>query len=704
MREYIKSRTFWLIFLTAFIAVAGIMLGIFMYVWQGDIKKERQALLAENMTVVADIYGYVEEICQEETMLASRLLDMEWVQKIASGSDVFAEAFDHHRRSQIAGDFLFYTAQSDVMTKRFVVFPYQDVCIGSGIWADVSSYFGALGIAAEAREPLLQAIAAQNRPFSIETGAPRGGVLACIPIERLNAPRAYICSVINGTKLEKKLLQMMNAGVIGVRIFHAEDGDVLMEAGDCRMGGKIRTDRRESSYIDWEYEFFIDEQTVVVRYSGDALSPLGRFSMMAALCLGVAWALAMLFYRPVMKLMAHAGIQSASIRRGTDDYKAIEAHIDAITDRYHRERRVALLHELLNGYFTQDEGMLRAAGLEIGGEDCCQVILCVEQGRLSAEQRGESRMMLERFFQERKMRCEMTATLYGELAILMLGRDDTDLRRVSLQELRERLGGDYAVYAGNPIRGLVGVSLSYQMARERCQRIAGLSRTRYYLPIEWELQLIDALLKGKRQVAMGICTELRRENERRLESGKLQSRDYDRLMGTLLKDFNRALGENGAEGNEALDNVTRAYQQENAEAFWDGVSHLISSGRGEDGGAAEAENAGGSVAGYIDAHYADHEMSMQAICEAFSMSANTINKCVKAATGMTFYAYLTQRRMERAKVLLAGGASVAEVADRVGYDTDYSFRRAFQRYTGVKAQDFTAADAQSGEGDAEKVE
>ena len=43
--------------------------------------------------------------------------------------------------------------------------------------------------------------------------------------------------------------------------------------------------------------------------------------------------------------------------------------------------------------------------------------------------------------------------------------------------------------------------------------------------------------------------------------------------------------------------------------------------------------------------------------------------------------------------LLAGGASVAEVADRVGYDTDYSFRRAFQRYTGVKAQDYTAEDS-----------
>lgn len=673
-----------------------------MYVWQGDIKKERQALLAENMTVVADIHGYVEEICQEETMLASRLLDMEWVRKIASGSDVFAETFDHHRRSQIAGDFLFYTAQSDVMTKRFVVFPYQDVCIGSGVWADVSSYFGVLGVASGDREPLLWAIAAQRKPFSIETG--RGGILACIPIEGLERPRAYICSVINMAKLEKKLLQMMNAGVIGVRIFHAEDGDVLMETGDCRTARDIVTYRRESSYIDWEYEFFVDEQTVVVRYSGDEISPLGRFGMMAVLCLGVAWALAMLFYRPVMKLMTHAGIRSASMRRGTDDYKAIEAHIDAITDRYHRERRVALLHELLSGYFTQDEEMLRSAGLEIGGEDCCQVILCVEQGHLSAEKRGESRLMLERFFSGQEMKCEMTATLHGELAILMIGRDEADLRRVSLQALREWLGGDYAVFAGNPIRGLVGVSLSYQMARERCQRIAGLSRTCFYLPIEWELQLIDALLKGKRQVAMGICTELRRENERRLESGKLQSRDYDRLMGTLLKDFNRALGESGAEGSEALENVTRAYQQENAETFWEGVSHLISGGRSEDGGADETESASGNAAGYIDAHYADHEMSMQTICEVFSMSANTVNKCVKAATGMTFYAYLTQKRMEQAKMLLAGGASVAEVADRVGYDTDYSFRRAFRRYTGVKAQDFTAADAQSGEEDAEKAE
>ena len=36
MRDYVKSRTYWLIFLTAFIAVAGVMLGIFVYELSSD--------------------------------------------------------------------------------------------------------------------------------------------------------------------------------------------------------------------------------------------------------------------------------------------------------------------------------------------------------------------------------------------------------------------------------------------------------------------------------------------------------------------------------------------------------------------------------------------------------------------------------------------------------------------------------------------
>ena len=97
MREYIKSRTFWLIFLTAFIAVAGIMLGIFMYVWQNDIKKERQALLdrdfhalllqATGNPLMTTILDAVSDVYQE------------WIDIVISraGADEKAKLHGYHR-------------------------------------------------------------------------------------------------------------------------------------------------------------------------------------------------------------------------------------------------------------------------------------------------------------------------------------------------------------------------------------------------------------------------------------------------------------------------------------------------------------------------------------------------------------------------------------------------------------------------------
>lgn len=697
MKRYAKSRTFWLIFLAGFVAVIGVTMGIYIYELQDDLKKERQASRAENLNSIGEIHAYVEEVCKEATVLASRLQSMEWVQKIAPESEVFEEELDYRRRMQIANDFLFYTAQSDIMSKRFLVFPYRNICVGRGVWADAESYFGTLNIPKEERKALLLAISAHNKPFSIETGPEKKDILVCIPIEKYIAPRAYLCSGLDPEKLIKNVRQMMSEGVRGLRISHAADGSVLLETGDCRTGKNIVRYEKESNYIDWKYEFFEDEQTVIVKYSMDELRPVRRVVVMALVCLVIAWILAMLLYRPVMKLMKRAGIREEGAHYGRDDYKAIERHICEITDQYHHERRLALLHQLLSGYFEQEEELLRSAGIEISGDNCFQVILCAEKPGLTNERRGESRMALEEYYREQNMKCEMIDTLHGELVILMIGRDEADIRRVLLQSLRDRLQEEYSVFAGDPIRGLVGVSLSYQMARERCQRMTGLRPSKFYLPIEWELQLIDALLKGRNQVAMGICAELRRENERRLQSGKFHRHDYDCLLSTLLSDFSRVFGENGGWENEALTELTRAYQQENAEDFWAGVQNLIGCRQEKESARDDSENVMRRVSEYIDENYANHDMSMQMICEAFSMSANTVNKCVKTATGLTFYAYLTQRRMEKAKALLAAGISVADVAVRVGYDTDYSFRRAFQRYTGVKAQAYTPADEETGQ-------
>ena len=51
----------------------------------------------------------------------------------------------------------------------------------------------------------------------------------------------------------------------------------------------------------------------------------------------------------------------------------------------------------------------------------------------------------------------------------------------------------------------------------------------------------------------------------------------------------------------------------------------------------------------------------------------------KLCFGMSFSSYLEQRRMARACGLLKEGVAVKETAEKVGYCSDYSFRRAFKR-------------------------
>jgi len=88
------------------------------------------------------------------------------------------------------------------------------------------------------------------------------------------------------------------------------------------------------------------------------------------------------------------------------------------------------------------------------------------------------------------------------------------------------------------------------------------------------------------------------------------------------------------------------------------------------------------VADYVEAHLAETVLLSQ-LAELARLSPFHFSRAFKQSFGLPPLRYVTSRRIERAKSLLAGDASVTEVGLAVGFGETSSFTTAFRRHTGV---------------------
>lgn len=75
--------------------------------------------------------------------------------------------------------------------------------------------------------------------------------------------------------------------------------------------------------------------------------------------------------------------------------------------------------------------------------------------------------------------------------------------------------------------------------------------------------------------------------------------------------------------------------------------------------------------------------TVQTLAERAGMSRASFAAKFRSKTGIPPLEYLTQRRIDAARLLLREDLAIAEVANRVGYESAISFARAFQRLVGM---------------------
>ncbi len=92
---------------------------------------------------------------------------------------------------------------------------------------------------------------------------------------------------------------------------------------------------------------------------------------------------------------------------------------------------------------------------------------------------------------------------------------------------------------------------------------------------------------------------------------------------------------------------------------------------------------------YARAHYATTDFSLQAAADYVGLSKNHFSRVFHQTTGMKYWDYITQLRIEKAKELLQqSNRPNSEICHEIGYKSEFYFSKIFKRVVGIAAQEF----------------
>lgn len=94
------------------------------------------------------------------------------------------------------------------------------------------------------------------------------------------------------------------------------------------------------------------------------------------------------------------------------------------------------------------------------------------------------------------------------------------------------------------------------------------------------------------------------------------------------------------------------------------------------------------IEGYIEQGYSQAEFNLASMADWMGIQEKKLYADFKKMYGISFASFLEMKRLHHAQEFLKEGRPVGEVAQAVGYSSDYSFRRAFKRVVGVTPSDY----------------
>ena len=745
MNHLWKSRTFRKTFFS-YVIILGIPMIIFsiLYLYT-TIQEEQEKIYASYTRDAYRIAKAVDDKMMELKHLGTRMSNKSWIKKRSIQADIYQNEFDVFKQQEMKEELRNAISESGILSFGVIIYPEKEILLSP--WGEYKIEEFSSNVAVldnrESSQIFFELLDQYHilkilSPITVSIWGEKKEVIPIIQsLEIANEPRSVLILFIDSFYLSSFITRMTGTALHD------------MEITD-KLGNKIYNYQNplKTKWKDWGNPSYFELDSEVVGWNyfmnyPSTLLPLSIqkilfiiFSGLLAICIGVilSFLFAKISYKPLdlllKKISDNIKIESETREQGNLwEYKWIEESFQnlAIKNKTLQEKMKAykkaaksnILIQLLKGYFQEQQVIQKLQELEVNYTDEIYFSVLVirfpliEQGSENnseaLEEEIKKELMILMALEERLS----AANINYELAevtvqdrIFILSSDQNYIEKEEWRNfkaafqnhLQKHMKFTPDVIYGPVEQGLIGISKSYYIVNEDLQYLEfhknnilytekGLRDDFYYYPTDWEVQLINNLKVGNIDTFVRILDEVKQENIKR----ELSHTGMMTLLTLIMETILRVIKELNINGSIYVKQFTSKIETGKTEELWNyiyEVGSLICERIQYINTPATVEE-GNQILLYVNEHYTSPEMSLKNLSEMFNMSVSKVSKLFKEVTGINFQDYICRMRIEKAKELLRGDSSqLTNIAQQVGYEHTYSFRRAFVRYEGIKPDEY----------------
>lgn len=512
----------------------------------------------------------------------------------------------------------------------------------------------------------------------------------------------------------------------------AENMDKAKETIELSIKGKPYTIQYvKSTELDWKYISVIPTEYITksVNQIRDVTLLISVISFIISVVL--TYYIIAKLYQPMNKIMNYINIigggKSVQLGQKKNEFTLINGIIDyiynenrSLQDNFEKNKPMLqdkYLDDIINGQTNRDNFL--ASGAEIGIEfpfPYYQVIVYEIGEEKASKFKIYKKSCKEHVDEMRKIanhslgeRCKcyfiekndhtVVSVLNAEKSFYELSGINDYLTNIQTY-LEENLDEPYTIGVGQSYEGIYNCYLSFIDALEALKyktvkgentviyidEVSNISDALLHYPLEKETQLITVVKSGKWDAVLTILKSIFRDN---LEENKISPEHVEHLFNALAGTAVRAIFEMRlttemifGKNEDIYSKIESKNGLEEKVKYISYVFEMITKYVTENK-LSQQSHILDKIRHYLDENYSK-DISLDTVAEVVNLSTSYLSFIFKEISGKNFVDYVNEFRIEKAKKLLdETSLNIAQIAEKVGYNSANNFSKVFKKYVGI---------------------